>query len=135
MALARILTSENIESEVHIDVGDAARALASGEFGMFTNYALRWPMMNHEKYAPFRKEWAYNIPELDRKIIKNFVEGGGSLLALHTACICFTDWVEWGAIVGGNWVWGSSFHPPIGLVNVSSDNIPFDGSTTRFHCA
>lgn len=132
LVLAKILREENIESDVHIDVDDAVDALATGEYTMFTNYALRWPMMNHEKYEPFRREWSYSIPQTHRKTISDFVENGGSLLALHTACICFDDWPEWGNITGGNWVWDTSFHPPLGRVNAVSDNIPFDGSSTSF---
>jgi len=34
------------------------------------------------------------------------IEGGGGLLALHTAVICFDDWAGWKALLGGQWRWG-----------------------------
>ena len=41
------------------------------------------------------------------------------MLALHAATICFDDWPEWKALVGGRWAWGTSSHPPFGHFDVT----------------
>ena len=79
---------------------------------MLTVYALRWRMLDHEKYAPFRAEYAMSVSEAGRAALQAFVEEGGALLALHTASICFDDWPGWGEVLGARWRWGQSFHPP-----------------------
>jgi len=53
-----------------------------------------------------------------REAIVAHVRGGGGLLGVHTASICFDDWPEWRSILGGTWVWGHSGHPPPGAVDV-----------------
>ena len=75
-----------------------------------------WWRMEGEAYARWRDEWAYSPSPETRDTLAAFVAGGGGLLALHTASICFDDWPEWGAIVGGAWHWGRSSHPPAGAV-------------------
>ena len=75
-----------------------------------------WWRMEGDVYDPWREEWAYSPPSATREALTSFVAGGGGLLALHTASICFDDWPEWGAIVGGAWNWGRSSHPPANAV-------------------
>ena len=40
-------------------------------------------------------------------------DAGGVVLGLHTAANTFHDWPQWPAILGGRWVAGTSFHPPL----------------------
>lgn len=54
--------------------------------------------------------------ELD--VIEQHVLGGGGLLAMHTAVICFDAAPIWRRLVGGVWCWGRSEHPPVGQVRV-----------------
>ena len=73
--------------------------------------ALRWRMLGHDKYIPFRAEWAFSPSPGLRAAIADHVARGGGLLVLHTGVICFDDWPEWAQIIGGAWVWGQSNHP------------------------
>ena len=84
---------------------------------LFTVNALRW-RMHGEKYDAYRDEWAFSLDEVGRAQVTEFVSGGGGLLGLHTASICFDDWPGWGELLGGAWVWGTSHHPPPGAFGV-----------------
>ncbi len=115
-SLADILTTLDIESVITDDVDEAVEELAGAD--MFTLYALRWRMLNDEKYVPFRKKWAYELPEAHADTITEFVEDGGALLGLHTASICFDTWYEFSQLLGGVWRWDETFHPPLGPVEI-----------------
>lgn len=80
--------------------------------------ALAWSMVQHDKYAPYRAEFAYDIPAPVRAAITAHLARGGAILGLHTAAICFDTWPEWGAILGVGWVWGRSHHPAPGPVTL-----------------
>jgi type 1 glutamine amidotransferase len=117
-ALAAALLDCGIESELTDDVEGGLARLAAGGYDQLTVYALRWRMLDHEKYAPFRSQYAMTLSEPGRDAIEGFVTGGGALLALHTATICFGEWPGWGEILGARWRWGQSFHPPEQRVHV-----------------
>ncbi len=117
-ALLKIFAEVGVESQVTEDVDAGIADLADGDYSMVTINALRWGMMTADKYKPFRAEWAYQTPQLTRDTLTRFVESGGALFGLHTASICFDDWPEWGALLGAQWQWGTSHHPPIGPVSV-----------------
>ena len=117
-ALKGVLESAGIESEVDFDIEGGLKRLEQEAFGLLTVYALRWRMLDGEKYAPHRAEWAFSLSSAGRTRLQEFVAAGGALLALHTAVICFDDWSEWGNILGARWEWGKSFHPPRGPVSV-----------------
>ncbi len=116
-ALAAILTESDIESEIIDDVDAGLGALRQSRYDMLTINALRWTMMTGDKYEPFRADWAYSMPRASRTALRDFVGSGGALLGMHTASICFDDWPEWGRILGGRWIWGASYHPPLGKVS------------------
>ena len=78
--------------------------------------ALWWTMQG-DRYEQWRAEWAYATTPALRAAVERFVDGGGGLLAVHTASICFDDWPEWGRIVGGAWDWSRSSHPPCDVVS------------------
>ena len=107
--LAALLAPLGVESEIVEHPEEAAAALDGA--GLFTVNALRW-RMHGEKYDPYRAGWACSLSEAGRARIAEFVAGGGGLLGVHTASICFDDWPAWGELLGGAWVWGSSHHPP-----------------------
>lgn len=110
--LAGSFAACGIHSEFETDVEAAFDRLRGGDIDMLTVYALRWRMLDHEKYAPFRAEYAMSVSAAGRAALQAFVEEGGALLALHTASICFDDWPGWGEVLGARWRWGQSFHPP-----------------------
>jgi len=98
---------------------DVERALAALEGAdLFTLYALRWRMLNDPKYVPYLDEWAFTMtPELAQQI-KDFVQRGGGMLAMHTASICFDTWPGFSAVLGGHWEWGTTFHPELSEIEV-----------------
>ncbi|MGA4670281.1 ThuA domain-containing protein [Propionibacteriaceae bacterium Y1923] len=51
-----------------------------------------------------------------------WLAAGGVVLGLHTAANTFHDWPTWAGLLGGRWVPGHSFHPP--LDEVGFDIVP-----------
>lgn len=120
-ALGDILEEQGISSEITEDIEGGLNDLAEGKFDMLTVYALRWRMLDNPKYDEFRDQWAYSPSPQARQTIVEHVAGGGGLLGMHTAAICFDDWPEWGDILGATWVWGTSGHPPYGAATTRLD--------------
>ncbi len=94
------------------DVEDGLARLARGDFEFLTVACVRWTMTQHEKYAPFRAEWALSLSESGRSAIRDYVASGRGLLAIHGAPISFDDWPQWPQLLGVGWRWGVSHHPP-----------------------
>ncbi len=67
------------------------------------------------------EEWAEAFATL-----RGYVEGGGSLLALHLSSAAFREFPEWTTWIGGAWIAGQSMHPPISqaTVTVHTDDHP-----------
>ena len=119
--LAERFAALGLHTRVFPEPESALRAIAeSGACRLLTVNALRFSMTQHEKYAPLREQWAFQLSSDGRETLANYVRDGGSLLGLHTASICFDGWSDWGAILGAQWVWGESFHPPAGPVQVEA---------------
>ena len=117
-ALSDVLAPLGIESRIEPDLDAGLASLATHPVDLITVNALRWEMIG-EKYDPYRDSEAYSPPAATRAALANHLETGGALLGLHTASICFSDWPEWGQILGGRWVWGTSFHPPPERITVT----------------
>jgi type 1 glutamine amidotransferase len=115
--LAWYLSLEGFTSDVTEDIEAGLTRLADGCYGLLTVNALRW-RMDESQYAAEKDRWAFSLSPEGRAAILAHVERGGPVLAVHTAPICFDDWPEWGDIVGAQWVWGTSNHPPLGLTQV-----------------
>lgn len=115
-ALASVLGRVGIESDITLDVEGGLASI--GSYDLLTIFALRWRMLNHEKYIPYRDEWAFELSSAGQKAITSHVQKGGGLLALHTASICFDTWPAWRDVLGGIWVWDQTFHPPLGSISV-----------------
>lgn len=104
--------------EVHtgVDAVDTAM-LALPTADLLVVNALRWTMTGPgvpERYrAQAAAEGASPSPAA-RDAFASYLANGGGLLGMHTAALCFDDWPEWGAALGGAWVWGRSQHPPLG---------------------
>ncbi|MFM8354889.1 MAG: ThuA domain-containing protein [Gammaproteobacteria bacterium] len=114
--LADALADVGIDSTLTRDVEGGLATLA--DYDLLTVNALRWRMLDHPKYEPFRAEFAMTLSAAGRRAIEAHVARGGGVLALHTACICFGEWAGWGEILGAHWDWGRSFHPPLQAVAV-----------------
>lgn len=117
-ALAEILRPLGIESRIESDLEAGLASLAEAPVDLLTLNALRWEMIG-EKYDPYREKEAYSPSQAARTAFNKHLQGGGALLGLHTASICFSDWPEWRTLLGGHWVWGTSWHPPPEPVEVT----------------
>jgi type 1 glutamine amidotransferase len=117
--LARAFRDLGLETVVFDDPEAALAALASPpRCDLLTINALRFTMHQHEKYAPLRAKWAFELSASGRAALEGYVRHGGALLGLHTASICFDGWEEWPRILGASWAWGRSFHAAAGDVEV-----------------
>lgn len=115
--LAQRLAELGIETEIFDDVEAGLARVREVRPALLTVNLLRWRMAG-EKYDPYREEWFFELSEEGRKTVTGHVEGGGGLLGLHTASICFDSWAGWGDVLGADWVWGESYHPPLGPIRV-----------------
>lgn len=123
-ALDGVLAEAGVRSTITDDIEGGLEELERGSFDLLTVYALRWRMQGSEKYAPHRDRWAFSLSEAGRQRLARFVTGGGGLLGLHTALICFDDWPDWKELLGGAWIWGRSAHPPRGPVTLRPTGLP-----------
>ncbi len=115
--ITALCAARGVETVVTDSVEECASLL--DEADLFTLYALRWRMLNHEKYVPHRPRWAYRMDADVAHAISQYAAKGGPILAMHTASICFDTWPGFGHVLGGIWQWGTTFHPPLSRVNVS----------------
>ena len=116
-SIVRALGQHGVAADTEEDVERACTRLARGGYGLLAICALRWSMSD-ARYDAQRARWGLALSQGARDAIVEFLRGGGALLALHTAAICFDDWPQWGDIVGARWIWGESGHPPYGAVQV-----------------
>ena len=119
-SLTDVLLQQGITTDVEEDIEAGCRRLAQGGYALLTVGALRWRMLD-AKYDAHRERWGLALSQEARDAICQHLRGGGALLALHTATICFDDWPQWGEMVGARWVWGQSGHAPFGGVDVNFD--------------
>jgi len=115
-ALRQQFETLGIRSTISMDIEGALAEL--GGYNMLTVNCLRWRMIQAERHAPYRDEWAMELSPAGRDAISSFVTGGGAMLGLHTASICFDTWPEWRSLLGAAWDWDRSYHPPISDIQV-----------------
>jgi len=119
-ALDEVLAVAGIQSEVFSDIDEGFDALDQKTYDLVTVFALRWRMLDNDKYIPFRDEWAYEIAERDKNNLVHHLRQGRGLLGLHTAAICFDTWPQWKDLLGVSWKWDTTFHPPPETFKVST---------------
>lgn len=113
-----LLAETGVASTVVADPDAAAGHVATaGPGALLVLNTLRWRMRG-DRYAPQRDAHAYATSPALRHTFAAHVAGGGALLALHAAPICFDDWPGWRDVVGAAWDWDRSCHPPLGEVHV-----------------
>ena len=134
--LVALLDGHGIDTTVVSEPADAVTALRAAEEGrgdpvdLFTVAALRW-RMDQDAYAAQRDEHAVALAPADLAVLDRYVRGGGGLLALHTAVICFDADPTWHALVGASWRWGRSSHPPLAPIEVTPTAAGHDHPLTR----
>jgi type 1 glutamine amidotransferase len=113
-ALDGLFVSVGIETTVVTHPDDMMDKLRSGDddYDLLTVHALHWGM-DAERYAHLREDHAYSLSRVDAGGIRDFVERGGGLLALHTAVICFDAEPIWHELCGAAWHWERSTHPEV----------------------
>ncbi len=125
-AIAALLASGDggpIDTTVVDDPNDAfARLRAAGAdrapaWDLLTVNALHW-RMEVERYAHRRDRDGFDLNVADGELISAFVHGGGGLLAVHTAVVCFDAEPHWRALIGAAWNWERSSHPAVAEVAV-----------------
>jgi type 1 glutamine amidotransferase len=109
--LADLLLPLGVQSDIIDDVDAGIDAVEGGEYDLVTVNALRWRMLNNDKYIPYRAEWQFELAPRRQKALSQFIDAGGGLLGLHTASICFDTWEAWSDLLGARWNWDASFHP------------------------
>lgn len=113
--LTGLLEETGARVEVATDVDDAFAALPGA--ALLVVNALRWTMTSPGTPQRYRERAAtegVSPSPASRDAFAAHLAGGGGLLAMHTAALCFDDWPGWSDALGGTWVWGHSHHPPIG---------------------
>ncbi|MGQ0844140.1 MAG: ThuA domain-containing protein [Sporichthyaceae bacterium] len=113
--LRGLLEGADCDVEVHTDVDDAFGALPGAE--LLVVNALRWTMTGPgvpDRYRDLAPQWAASPSPSSRAALSRHLAGGGGVLGMHTASICFDDWPAWGEVLGGTWEWGRSGHPALG---------------------
>jgi type 1 glutamine amidotransferase len=113
--LVDLLAEQGVAADVHTDVEAAFAALPGA--GLFVVNALRWTMTGPatpDRYRALAEAEGRSVSPAAREALAAHLATGGGLLGVHTASICFDDWPEWGDVLGGAWVWGHSWHPPLG---------------------
>jgi type 1 glutamine amidotransferase len=117
-AFAGAIEPMGVQTTIVSGADAALRNIDVSNCELLTIDALLFTMTQHEKYAPLREQYAFELSSGARDSVERYVREGGSLLGLHTASICFDGWAQWARILGAGWVWGQSSHPPAGKVRV-----------------
>lgn len=105
------LVDPQVETTVTDDLDELA-ALLEQPTDLFTVNACRFQMLDERYTEAQRSEFAMLTPPRTRAAIVGHLTAGRPMLALHTAVLCFDDWPEWPALIGGGWDWNRSWHPP-----------------------
>lgn len=122
-SLIDLLDQDGVESVLVEDPLEAMAVLRAAErdetraVDLLVVNALWWGM-DVDRYADLRADFGFALSDDDAALIERYVVGGGGLLALHTAVICFDAHPVWHRLCGASWNWTSSSHPPLGEVEV-----------------
>jgi len=107
--LAELL--EQLDPQIEVTVVGEPSELETLSHDLLVVNALWWRMLG-DRYRDVRPEWSRTTSAITRQRIEDHLVDGGSVLAFHTAVICFDDWPRWAQICGASWNWERSQHPP-----------------------
>ena len=65
--LEEILNALGYESEITLDIEEGIKNIHN--FDLVTFNALRWRMLNHEKYIPYLDEWQFSLSSNAKKTL------------------------------------------------------------------
>jgi uncharacterized protein len=110
--LVEILTGAGIRAEVASDVDARLAHLGSPDL-LVVNAGDPWRSGDHPRGAPATA----------RESLASALDRGIGVLAVHAAIASLRDYDVWRAAVGGDWIVGSSGHPPIGPADVTIEAV------------
>jgi type 1 glutamine amidotransferase len=110
--LVEILTEAGIRAEVATDVDGRLTDLSDTDL-LVVNAGDPWRGESHARGAPAAA----------RAGLASALDRGVAVLAVHAAISSLRDYDGWRAAVGGDWVAGTSGHPPIGPAEVSIEPV------------
>lgn len=118
-ALVDVLAGVGVHSTVFDDPRAALRALSDRPeaWDMVTVNGLHWGAASR-RHAHLRDQWSFTLSDAEADAVDRYVRGGGSLLACHTAVICFDGDPRWAGCIGATWNWDRSSHPPLGPARI-----------------
>ncbi len=115
-ALASIAQGIGLRTTITANLSEALMLACGHRSSILAINALRWSMTQAERHAADRAEWSALLDDAEMAQIAGHVAGGGGLLALHTAVICWDNQPGWIDLLGGGWHWDHAFHPPLGAI-------------------
>lgn len=124
LAVSSSLAREDIESDIVNSLDEFIDRLVDQHRrpDLITVFALHFTMA-HPRYDQTRDRWAAATDGRLHQAIGSYLAGGGGMIAMHTACVCFDDWPGWGELLGASWDWKTSSHGPIGEAKIESVDI------------
>ena len=133
--LAGLLAEQGLTADVYEDVEAGLRALPGA--ALLVVNALRWTMRGPgapQRYRALADAQGTSPDAGARAAFAAHLGAGSGVLAMHTASICFDDWPQWAAALGGAWRWGHSSHPPLGelAVKVAAPEHPLVAGLSDF---
>ena len=63
-----------------------------------------------------------SLGRAERAALEEYVGGGNGFVCIHLSGLRADDWPEYHEITGGEWVTGTSYHPPFGQFTVNVKN-------------
>jgi len=121
-ALGQVLESHGLDVHTIEHPDDAWSAMLDRPepFDVLAVNGLRF-RMTHDRYDAMREQWAYHTPPSADAALERHLSAGGSVLSVHTGCICFDDWQRWSDVLGRAWSWDEqrlSWHPELGPLRI-----------------
>ena len=118
--LAGVFDEVGVSSTIIDDPNEAIEQLSvhPESWDMVTVNALLWAISS-PRHAHLKAQWSFAGGSAAAQAIHRYVHGGGSLLACHTAVICFDAHPMWAECIGAIWDWERSMHPPLGSAAIA----------------
>ena len=70
--LSNIINNFGYESEITIDIEEGIKNI--NKYDLITFNALRWRMLNHEKYIPYIDEWQFSLSNKSKILLEDFIK-------------------------------------------------------------
>ena len=81
-SLSKILSDLNYQSDIIIDIEKGLENI--DDYDLITLNALRWRMLNDEKYIPYIDEWQFSLSKEGQKSLENYIR---KTLRMYPLCV------------------------------------------------